>query len=247
MSSGFAFRVKDGLARTVNSALAPIHFRVAARRLLALEVQYRARGEDVFHVPFRYQGPGIYSVISPSQVLEEIRSLYEAVRGIQPRTVCEIGTDKGGTFYLWCQAAADDATVVSVDLPSRLRYSPARRRLYARFRKTDRQKLHFIPGDSHSSGTLTRVKEAVCGRPIDFLFIDGDHSYAGARQDYEMYSPLVRPNGLIALHDIHTERDGVGVPRLWEELKRSAVNYQEFSAPGAGGPTGCGIGIILKD
>ena len=29
------------------------------------------------------------------------------------------------------------------------------------------------------------------------LFIDGDHSYIGAKRDYEIYSRLVRPGGII--------------------------------------------------
>ena len=34
---------------------------------------------------------------------------------------------------------------------------------------------------------------------IDFLFLDGDHSYEGVRRDFENYAPLVRPGGIVAL------------------------------------------------
>lgn len=37
--------------------------------------------------------------------------------------------------------------------------------------------------------------------PVDFLFIDGDHSYEGLRGDWESWSPLVTPGGIVALHD----------------------------------------------
>ena len=37
--------------------------------------------------------------------------------------------------------------------------------------------------------------------PADFVFIDGDHSYRGLRGDWEAWSPLVAPGGVIALHD----------------------------------------------
>jgi hypothetical protein len=30
---------------------------------------------------------------------------------------------------------------------------------------------------------------------VDFLFIDGDHTYEGVKKDFEMYSPLVRREG----------------------------------------------------
>ena len=37
--------------------------------------------------------------------------------------------------------------------------------------------------------------------PVDFLFIDGDHSEAGLRADWNAWSGLVMPDGVVALHD----------------------------------------------
>jgi predicted O-methyltransferase YrrM len=51
------------------------------------------------------------------------------------------------------------------------------------------------------------------------LFIDGDHSYDGVRQDFEMYAPLVRPGGLVAMHDINTLAEDHHVWRYWGEIK----------------------------
>lgn len=36
---------------------------------------------------------------------------------------------------------------------------------------------------------------------IDFLHIDADHSYEGVKQDFELYSTLMNPGGIITLHD----------------------------------------------
>jgi len=36
---------------------------------------------------------------------------------------------------------------------------------------------------------------------IDFLFIDGDHSYEGVKLDFDLYSTLLTENGIIMLHD----------------------------------------------
>ena len=41
----------------------------------------------------------------------------------------------------------------------------------------------------------------VLENPIDFLFIDGDHSYSGLSGDWEAWSPLIAIGGLVALHD----------------------------------------------
>lgn len=37
--------------------------------------------------------------------------------------------------------------------------------------------------------------------PLDFVYIDGDHSYEGVRADLEAYFPLIREGGIIAGHD----------------------------------------------
>ncbi len=41
--------------------------------------------------------------------------------------------------------------------------------------------------------------------PLRFLWIDGDHSYEGARRDFEAFSPHLAPGGVVAFHDVlHT-------------------------------------------
>lgn len=42
---------------------------------------------------------------------------------------------------------------------------------------------------------------AGAGGPVDFVFVDGDHSYEGLRGDWEAWAPLVAPGGVVALHD----------------------------------------------
>jgi len=43
---------------------------------------------------------------------------------------------------------------------------------------------------------LSRYQE-----PVDFIFIDGDHTYDGLRHDWQAWSGVVEPGGIIALHD----------------------------------------------
>lgn len=72
-------------------------------------------------------------------------------------------------------------------------------------------------------------------KDIDILFIDGDHTYAGVKADYEKYEPYVVKGGLIILHDITNRR--VGVPCFWKEIKALKVNLNLNNV---------GLGIINK-
>ncbi len=58
---------------------------------------------------------------------------------------------------------------------------------------------------------------------LDFIFIDGDHSFEGVSKDFEMYSKILSPNGIIALHDARLFENGWtasdwGPVRLVEEV-----------------------------
>jgi len=169
--------------------------------------------------------------LGPTQADEEILRLAERVAAERPRVVVEIGTDEGGTLLLWTCVAADDALVVAIDarplgLLGRLSAWAFLRRGFAR----GRQRVALLMGvDSHSPRTLDRLRALLGDRPIDFLFIDGDHSYDGVKQDFEMYGALVRPGGLIALHDTI---DGAEpeVVRFWNELKQRTPT-EEWVAP----------------
>ncbi len=56
----------------------------------------------------------------------------------------------------------------------------------------------FIKETSENAYYNFFVKEDV---KIDILFIDGDHSYEGVKKDFDLYSKLLNPNGVIMIHD----------------------------------------------
>ena len=81
----------------------------------------------------------------------EIEELYKTVMELSPTRVLEIGTARGGTLYLWTQAAKTDATIVSVDLPEGEfggAYPACRIPFYKAFALPG-QKLHLLREDSH--------------------------------------------------------------------------------------------------
>jgi hypothetical protein len=76
----------------------------------------------------------------------------------------------------------------------------------------------------------------------DYIYIDGDHSYEGAKLDYQLFWPRLTKNGIMSFHDICVkEIDGVkyGVHRLWKELDQN--HSQKFEFPGK-----YGLGMVQK-
>ena len=68
------------------------------------------------------------------------------------------------------------------------------------------------------------------GEPIDFMFIDGDHSYEGVQTDWQLWSPLVVPGGVVALHDSRSYElrsiDHVGAARFTRDVILADSNFE---------------------
>jgi predicted O-methyltransferase YrrM len=199
-----------------------------------------------FAVPFVYRGKGHFKSMRLQQEPSEIEALYHRVCELRPRTVLEIGTAKGGSLYLWAQAAADDAHLISIDMPSVGfgGYEPCRAPFYESFARAD-QRLTLLRADSHAHQTAQSVREALAGAALDFLFIDGDHAYDGVRNDFYMYGAMVRAGGLIAMHDILPNNDTprIQVHRFWNEVRSAYEQCDQIIADTARGRA-IGIGTV---
>lgn len=175
----------------------------------------------------------------------EILALLRRLQPLAPRRILEIGTAAGGTLLLLSRVAAADALLVSIDMPEGGfggGYNLLRSGLYRSFARRG-QRIVLIRGDSHRQAVHKRLAAALDGEKLDFLFIDGDHSAAGARQDFEDYAPFVRPGGIIAFHDILPDERGWSgeVYRVWPEL---AARFNGEELVDESGASGYGIGLL---
>jgi predicted O-methyltransferase YrrM len=179
------------------------------------------------------------------QKLVELAGLIALVAEQKPRVVLEIGSLHGGTLWAWCRVARRDAVITSVDLPSELwEGDPRRWHSFARGEQT----LTFVRSDSHHPSTSMTVRDNFGGHLIDFLFIDGDHSYEGVRNDFETYSEMVAEGGVVALHDVvdHPRHPDCQVHVLWRELTAAGRGYVEFVETREERDNWGGIGVLLK-
>jgi len=195
---------------------------------LLLNIKNRGPIEDPVDI-FNYGARGNFGLISPIQSREELVPLLTFLKTLRPRAIMEIGTANGGTLFMMSRICAPDALIVSLDLPGGPfggGYTEKRVPLYEAFAMPG-QTVQLIRADSHSRESLDKVRQLLDRQTLDFLFIDGDHTYGGVRQDFEMYSPLVTPGGFIAFHDIVYAE---GVQRFWAEVAPTHPGVREFIA-----------------
>jgi len=182
--------------------------------------------------------------IGMTQYRKEVEQLVEFLSDKKINNFLEIGTFKGGNFYILSKLST--GIKISVDMKN--------------IQKDDCDYPYdsdvttklvedlggvAIIGDSHNVETLNKVKFTLNGSKLDLLYIDGDHTYNGAKLDFFMYYPLVKEGGYIIFHDIRANypSEGIEVYRLWHELKPKYNVVKEIVSEEV---IDCGIGIFQK-
>lgn len=174
------------------------------------------------------------------QIRPEFAKLCRLVGEQRPDTVLEIGTAEGGSWYAWCELASPTAHLLSIDLPGGpFGGTDIDLGILESYAQPD-QRVGLFRGNSHDPDLREAVIDSL-DSTVDFLFIDGDHSYDGVKQDFEAYSPLVGPGGLVAFHDIveHPTMPRVQVARFWQEI-REHYQHEEILSGAIWG----GIGVL---
>ena len=112
----------------------------------------------------------------------------------------EIGVWHGVTTCCLRRSMSEDGTIFAIDpFPKgRLGFSIQMAIAHTELNKVKRGTVTWW--------RMTGVDAAIIhgarlNRKIDFIFIDGDHSYDGLKGDWEGWSDSVRNGGVIALHD----------------------------------------------
>jgi len=153
---------------------------------------------------------------------DELAAVLRLAADIQPRIIVEIGCMAGGGLFAW-RAICDEVYGITLALPN------------PDYPHAHGAVVHH--GDSHIQETKAWLIERLAGRPIDVLHIDGDHTHAGVKADYEMYAPLVRPGGLVFINDVINDWDAPDVGRFWQELDRGFIIASKRPRP-------IGFGVI---
>jgi predicted O-methyltransferase YrrM len=164
----------------------------------------------------------------------------------------EIGCYDGGTTIFLSHLCEN---LITIDQPNpprfdEYKYNIGDSEIYGSKLLNTFTNFNYISGNSHSEETLNRVIKTLDGKKLDLLFIDGDHSYEGVKQDYKMYSQLVREGGIIAFHDVHEssfhESHNCYVHNFWKEIKDEFEDSKTLYCNQGQNSVWGGIGILIK-
>jgi hypothetical protein len=188
---------------------------------------------DLAELPSQNFRPRVYGV---GAWTDNLPFAYDAVAALRPKLLVELGTDRGESYFTFCQSAAENATGT---------------RCFA---------VDTWRGDSHAGGydettfaevsahnaqhystfsTLLRCSfdealEQFEPGTIDLLHLDGLHTEAAVRHDLERWLPKLRPGGILLMHDINVRTREFGVWKVWDELRARGQSYAFADEPGLG-------------
>jgi predicted O-methyltransferase YrrM len=111
------------------------------------------------------------------------------------RSIVEIGVAEGGSAWHARRVMDPAGRMVLIDTYPR-RFGLNLSSIIAR---------RLVGGESRGTVEWIHERSDVVAqrweRPVDFLFIDGDHAYEAVRRDFEDWSPHVTADGVMLFHD----------------------------------------------
>lgn len=120
---------------------------------------------------------------------DEAAALYRIAARTPGCRGVEIGRFRGGSTLMFSVALPADGKLTSIDIAPRA--DDSLRAALDRLGTADRVEL--LVADANTVN---------CPAPLDFVFIDGDHTYEGAKRDHVRWGRHVKPGGVIVHHDM---------------------------------------------
>ncbi len=141
--------------------------------------------------------------------------LCALVKKIQPSTILEIGTFRGGTTWHLYDNAPADAVIYTLDLPD-----DEVPRDVTDLGLAANKIRPFLPKSERVRQILINSKkwDGILERKVQFAFIDADHSYEGIRNDTEKALISMDTCACICWHDSLEDDFGYGTMRYLLEL-----------------------------
>jgi len=167
---------------------------------------------------------------------EHIFFAYDLVAQMKPRLLVELGTDRGESYFTFCQSALENQTgtrCCAIDHWC----GDAHAGSYDETTFTAvgaHNRAHYEPFSTLVRSTFDAAQDRFGPESIDLLHIDGHHSETAARHDVESWLPKLRPGGILLMHDVTMRGRNFGVWKVWTELEKRGRSWTFEQPPGLG-------------
>jgi len=180
-----------------------------------------------------YWMPAHYAVTAWAEHAPFASWLIDAAR---PRTVLELGTHNGFSFFAMAEAARRlGLPTVLTAIDSWVGDDQAGFYGEEVFHEVTAIAERDYPGATRLiRAYFADAADQIEDRSIDLLHIDGRHGYDDVLADFETYRGKLSDRGVVIFHDTHEFQPTFGVHRLWGELAPTAPSFEFHHGHGLG-------------
>ena len=159
--------------------------------------------------------------------LEHAPFSFWLIEALSPRTLVELGTHSGYSYFSFCQAVQElnlGTRCYAVDTwKGDVHSGFYGEDIFQEVRSYNEQQYSAFSMLIRSS--FDQALDQFDDGSIDLLHIDGCHFYQDVKHDFETWRPKLSDRGVILFHDTNVRNLDFGVFKLWQEL---AGEYQHF-------------------
>lgn len=148
---------------------------------------------------------------------------YDLIKNYNPKLIVELGTYRGTSFFSFAQALKDmdDQTCSLVGIDSWEGDINSGKYIGDEMYNDVKEISNTIYGKVNTKlirGYFDDQVSKFDNHSIDILHIDGLHTYEAVKNDYTLWLPKMKKDGIIIFHDIVVERENFGVKQFWSEI-----------------------------
>ena len=158
------------------------------------------------------------------------------VDAARPRSIVELGTHFGFSYFVFCEAA------VRLGLNTRAYaldtwHGDDQAGIYGEevFESVNAiNRSDYLAFSTLLRGYFDDSLAAIPDGSVDLLHIDGRHGFEDVTHDFEAWLPKLSNRGVVIFHDIAEHKEGFGVWRFWETVKTRYPSFEFKHAHGLG-------------
>ena len=168
--------------------------------------------------------------------LEHAPFAFWLIEVLQPRTLVELGTHGGFSYFALCEAVQHchlEAQCYAVDTWAGDEHAGYYGEdVYLGVKRHNDQR--YAAFSTLVRSTFDDAVEHFTDGSIDLLHIDGQHFYDDVKHDFETWRRKLSDRAVVLFHDINVREKGFGVFRLWEDLRETNPHFEFFHGHGLG-------------
>ena len=175
-------------------------------------------------------------IVPPDPWTGHLPFAFWLMKAQRPRTLVELGTHSGNSYFAFCQAMAafcPEGRAYAVDSWVGDEHAGGYGEdVFADVTAFNTE--HYRAFSTLLRTTFEAARRYFADASVDVLHIDGMHTYEAVRADFETWQSALSPSAVVVFHDTNVRERDFGVWRFWQEVAQRFPAFEFDHSNGLG-------------